>query len=241
MSMSSTTPTLPDSLGHGQDDDVIGLWGEFAVIAQALAHPYRLLILELLAHAPRDVETLARLLNVRIATASQHLQKLKHAALVVDEHQGRRRVYRLSHPAIQDLVSIIGRVAELTGGRADRLYRELFEDVLDDPPVGPLELRELLAQRKAILIDIRPREEYDHSHLPGAIPVEPAELAHAHERFPRERLLVITCRGRYCLLARDAIRILRRQGFTVRRYDARIPTIGDDLPPHGQPTLQESS
>jgi len=215
----STSPSPTGDLGPRQTADVLDLWNEFATIAQALAHPYRLLILELLSHAPRDVETLARLLNVRIATVSQHLQKLKHAALIVDERRGRHRVYRLSHPAIQDLVAAIGRVAELTGGRAEKLYSELFADGLDEPPVRPEELRRLLSEQKAILLDIRPREEYDYAHVPGAVPISLSELASARERFPRGRLLVVTCRGRYCLLALDAIRTLRNQGFRVRRYE----------------------
>jgi DNA-binding transcriptional ArsR family regulator/rhodanese-related sulfurtransferase len=232
--MKISTPLAPTgALDARQTTDVFDLWNEFASIAQALAHPYRLLILELLSQAPRDVETLTRLLNVRIATVSQHLQKLKHAALIVDERRGRHRVYRLSHPAIQNLVAAIGRVAELTGGRAEKLYSELFADGLDEPPVRPEELRRLLAEQKAILLDIRPREEYDYAHVPGAVPVSPSELASARERFPHGRLLVVTCRGRYCLLALDAIRTLRNQGFRVRRYDegtAAAATLEHDVP-----------
>ncbi len=198
------------------------LWDAFANIAQALAHPYRLLLLNLLEQAPRDVETLARLLHVRIATASQHLQKLKHAALVVDERHGRRRVYRLSHPAIRGLVASIGRVAELTSDRTEKLYHELFAEIQDEPPVRPEELRRLLARQEAILVDIRPREEYEHDHTPGAISVPLSVLSSAQERLPRKRLLVLTCRGRYCLLALEAIQQLRSQGFRVRRYEEGV-------------------
>lgn len=224
--MKLSTPP-PSTLRSDSDRSasILDLWYEFATIAQAMGHPYRLLLLELLGQAPRDVETLARLMNVPIATASQHLQKLKHAALILDERHGRRRVYRLSHPAIQGLVTAIGRVAELTVGRAEKLYTELFAGALDEPPVQTAELRQLLAEQEAILLDIRPREEYDHAHVPGAIPFHPSELPTARERFPAGRLLVVTCRGRYCLLALDSIRQLRQQGFRVRRYEGSVAEI----------------
>ena len=61
----------------------------------ALAEPMRQAIVERLAERPMSVGDLAELLPVSRPAVSQHLKVLKDAALVRDEAQGTRRVYRI--------------------------------------------------------------------------------------------------------------------------------------------------
>ena len=61
----------------------------------ALAEPMRQAIVERLADRPMSVGELAALLPVTRPAVSQHLKVLKAAALVSDEAQGTRRIYRI--------------------------------------------------------------------------------------------------------------------------------------------------
>ncbi len=65
-----------------------GLYGLYAGIGKALASPYRLEILELLAQGERTVESLVGEMGLSTANASQHLQALKQANLVRTRRQG---------------------------------------------------------------------------------------------------------------------------------------------------------
>ena len=55
------------------------LYSLFAQIANEMANPHRLELLDLLAQAPRTVEELAQEAHMSVANTSQHLQRLKQA------------------------------------------------------------------------------------------------------------------------------------------------------------------
>ena len=73
-----------------------------AVLA-ALSDPTRLGIFERLASGPLPVGELARSFPVTRPAVSQHLRVLKRAGLVIDEHAGTRRVYRVNPIALQEI------------------------------------------------------------------------------------------------------------------------------------------
>src|SRR6059036_1144622 len=83
-----------------------------AHVAQAIANPHRLELLDLLVQAPRTVERLAEASALSIANASQHLQKLKRAGLVTSERQGTSMRYHLADPAVARLWVELRTVAE---------------------------------------------------------------------------------------------------------------------------------
>src|ERR687898_3546311 len=71
------------------------LFGQFAAVAKAAAHPYRLELLEQLAQGERSVEVLADRLKLSMANASQHLQHLRRGGLVAARRDGQFVFYRL--------------------------------------------------------------------------------------------------------------------------------------------------
>jgi DNA-binding transcriptional ArsR family regulator len=75
-----------------------------AVIAQALAHPMRLRILELLRDEGAYVMHLTAALQRPQANVSQHLAILREAGLVQDEREGMTVIYRVTDPRIFDVV-----------------------------------------------------------------------------------------------------------------------------------------
>jgi rhodanese-related sulfurtransferase len=84
-------------------------------------------------------------------------------------------------------------------------------------------LLERVKKRGVIVLDVRPREEYDAGHLRGAISVPLSELKRRLEKLPRNREIVAYCRGRYCLMAIEAVELLRAKGYQATRLNLGVP------------------
>ena len=197
------------------------LFQAISVMGKAFASPVRLELLDLLAQAPRTVEALARATGQSNANVSQHLQALHAAGMVTRERQGTSVRYEIAGPdalrlwlALRD--ASIMRLAEVE--RAARDY--LGEDV---EVIGREELRERLARGDAILIDVRPQEEYEAGHIEGArsIPIE--ELDEHLAELAGDREIVAYCRGPFCAFAHEAVRKLTQAGHAARRLDEGWP------------------
>jgi ArsR family transcriptional regulator len=65
---------------------------------KALAHPTRLLIVDKLLEEERCVGSIEKLLELKQANVSQHLNILKNAGLVDYDIQGRKRCYYITEP-----------------------------------------------------------------------------------------------------------------------------------------------
>ena len=194
----------------------------FAQTAAALANPHRLEILDLLLQAPRTVEELAQDSAMSVANTSQHLQKLKRARLVVDERLGLYVWYRLASPEVASLwlnVRDIGRLqlAEVEKALdAFRNRRHEFKTITPD---------ELLSQMKTdevILLDVRPANEYQFAHLPGAVSIPLQDLPDRIHELTGDKTIVAYCRGPYCLLADWALEQLSSQGWNVARLEEGV-------------------
>jgi len=73
------------------------------------------------------------------------------------------------------------------------------------------------------VLDVRPSEEYHAGHIPGALSVPLAELKQRLAHLPRNREIVAYCRGPYCVLAIEAVALLRTEGFRARRLQEGVP------------------
>jgi rhodanese-related sulfurtransferase len=69
-----------------------------------------------------------------------------------------------------------------------------------------------------IVIDVRPRVEYDAGHLAGAVNVPPDQFAELLPGLPGGDV-VAYCRGRYCSYADQAVRLLVAAGRTAYRME----------------------
>jgi rhodanese-related sulfurtransferase len=101
--------------------------------------------------------------------------------------------------------------------------RELEGEPERRDPVPRDEIRALIERGAAIVIDVRPSEEYAHGHLPGAVSIPLDELPHRLIELPRGKRIVAYCRGVYCLSADEAIALLRERGFRAVRLDGGWP------------------
>ena len=199
------------------------LYGQFARIAKAISNPYRLEFLELLAQGERTVESLADELGLSLANASQHLQTLKHAALVETRKEGLHVHYRLADPAIHNLSVAIRTVAERRLADLDRLVREHFGDRTNVEAVPMKDLLRRARAREVVILDTRPASEYVAGHIAGAISVPVDEIQRRLRQLPNDTEYVAYCRGPYCVYADHAVELLRSKGRRARRLLEGFP------------------
>jgi len=72
-----------------------------------LSAPVRLHLVALAAEGQYDVGTLSERVGVSIATASQHLSKLRLAGIISAHRQGRRQIYTVEDPHVLTMVQQI--------------------------------------------------------------------------------------------------------------------------------------
>ncbi|WP_163557365.1 metalloregulator ArsR/SmtB family transcription factor [Halomonas sp. NO4] len=202
------------------------LYEQLAQLGRALGHANRLELLELLAQAEYPVDALAEAAGISVANASQHLQQLRRAGLVTARREGRQMRYALTDERIVTLLGLLGEVARGHLAEVERLMGRLFADEDADGALEPIS-REALAERLAsgevTLLDVRPTAEYRTGHLPGALNLPLEDLEARLARLPQDQEVVAYCRGPYCVMSHEAVKLLRRHGFRVRRFEEGYP------------------
>jgi rhodanese-related sulfurtransferase/DNA-binding transcriptional ArsR family regulator len=217
-------------MGVGDRDHKIALFDQFARVGKALASGKRLELLDLLAQGERDVASLAAAADLGVTTASAHLQTLRQANLVATRRDRTRVLYRLAGRDVADLYARLREVAQshLPDVEAARIAF-LGED--GGQPVTRDQLQQLAKTMPVTVLDVRPVEEYAAGHIPGAVSIPLNELADRLAELPDDGQIVAYCRGAYCVLARDAIRLLAAHGHDAARLaDGMLEWRLADLP-----------
>jgi len=199
------------------------LFAQFAAVAKAVAHPHRLELLEQLAQGERSVEVLADRIRVSIANASQHLQHMRRAGLIVARRERKFVFYRLADNAVLDLLVSVRRVAERNSAEVDRVVCSYFQNRDNLEPVSRKELVDRLKAGIVTVLDVRPEDEFALGHLPGAINIPLSELEKRLADLDPKQEIVAYCRGPYCVLSYEAVAVLRARGFKVRRLEDGLP------------------
>lgn len=195
------------------------VYEQIARLGQAVSSPSRLELLELLSQGARTVEALARQTGQSVATTSHHLQVLRRARLVEAEKTGLYVTYRLADPRVETLLLEIRHLAESRLAEIQHITRTFLESRGGLEPVDNEELARRVRSGEVTAIDVRPREEYAAGHLPGAISMPLAELPKRLKELQKRRDVVAYCRGPYCVMALDAVNLLRRKGFRATRLE----------------------
>ena len=200
------------------------VFASLAAIAQALGHAHRLEILEHLAQGERSVEDLADCAGITLANCSRHLQLLRRAGLVEGRREGKRVFYRLAgEDAVIGLLNALSRVGERNSAEIARVMASYFRARDELEPVSRTELLDRLRAGAAAVLDVRPEDEFQQGHLPGALNIPLAQLERRLAELPPDREIVAYCRGPWCVLSFEAVAALRQRGFQARRLEDGFP------------------
>lgn len=206
-----------------RQDPKTALFAQFAAVAKAVAHPYRLALLEQLAQGERSVEVLADRARVSVANASHHLQQMRRVGLVSARRDGKYVYYGLSDDAVLDLMAAVRRIAESQSAEVGRVVRAYFDERDSFEPVSRAELEKRMRAGDVTVLDVRPEDEYALGHLPGALNMTLRQLESRIGELDPRRDIVAYCRGPYCVLSYEAVAALRARGFKVRRLEDGYP------------------
>jgi rhodanese-related sulfurtransferase len=199
------------------------VFAQFAQIAAAFASPKRIEFVDLLAQGERNVETLAAEAGLTVANTSRHLQVLKGANLVLTRRDGLQIFYRLADPLVHGGYRALQELAQTRLAEVGRLVRDYFSSTDALEPVEKEDLLRRARGRDVVVLDVRPPQEYAAGHIAGALSVPLAELERRLARLPRTKRIVAYCRGPYCVLAAEAVRLLRRRGLDAVRLRDGFP------------------
>lgn len=197
-------------------------YGQLARIGKALSSPKRLELLDLLGQAERTVEALAAETGMSVANTSQHLQELQAARLVETTKDGRYVIYRLAGAFVSDFFRRFRLLAENRLAEIEQIRRRFFSEGEELNPVDRETLLERVHQKKAIVIDVRPSSEYLTAHIAGALPIPLEQLKQRLSELPRNKEVVAYCRGPFCVLAKEAVELLRSHGFRATRLEDSV-------------------
>jgi ArsR family transcriptional regulator len=199
------------------------LFDLFATVAKALGHAHRLELLEHVAQGERRVEELAELSGLTIANASQHLQHLRRAGLVASRREGKRVLYRLTDDTVVGLLGSLRLVAERNLAEVDRIVDGYFRDRDSFEPVTRADLMGRSRDGLVTVLDVRPEEEFQLGHVPGAVNIPLGDLERRLAELDPKQEIVAYCRGPWCVLSFEAVAALRKRGFAARRLEDGLP------------------
>ncbi len=84
----------------------------------------------------------------------------------------------------------------------------------------PAKLDQIKGRPDVHLLDVRPKDEYQKGHLPEAASIPLDELEERLGSLPKDKLIIAYCRGMFCTLADEAVKLLRAKGYRARKIEA---------------------
>ena len=199
------------------------IYEQFARIGKSVASGPRVEILDVLCQGPRTVEALAKQVGQSVANTSHHLQVLRGSRLVETAKDGTYVTYRLADEQVCAFFQTLRQLAESRLLEVEQVTREFMEARGAMEPVDREVLVERVKSGAVTVLDVRPVEEFDAGHLPGALSVPLGDLKRRLAELPRNREIVAYCRGPYCVMALEAVEILRARGFRAVRLEDGVP------------------
>jgi rhodanese-related sulfurtransferase len=199
------------------------VYSELAGLTKALANPYRLQIIDLLAQSSRTVEEIATQIDISVANASQHLQTLKAAQLVSIQKEGHYMHYRLADQKVYTVWKSLRDLGIERFAQIERTLKDFREEKNSFQSVSIDELIQKVQQENVVVLDVRPEKEYRAGHIPHALSVPMEHLSERIATLPKDKPVIVYCRGPFCVFADQAVEQLQKQGFHASRLEEGFP------------------
>ncbi len=192
-------------------------------LLKALANPYRLEIVEMLSQGEKTVEGIVQTTNLTFANASQHLQVLKNNNIVKSRKEKQYVYYSLINDEFLSVYQRVIKYAVQEIAELEKIMNRQREDNKSLNAVSLVELERMIKNENVLLMDVRPSIEYEFGHITGAISIPMKELMNNLRIIAKEKEIIAYCRGPFCVLADEAVKLLKEQGYQVRRLDEGYP------------------
>ncbi|MGE7944933.1 ArsR/SmtB family transcription factor [Lysinibacillus xylanilyticus] len=198
------------------------LYQEFARIGKSLSSPKRLEILDILSQGPKSVDALAKSTDMSVANVSQHLKTLFNSRLVKFKKEGNFVIYELADEVISDFLITFHALSEKQLIQVQQIKEEFLNEQLGLEGITLSELIPRMEKGEVLLLDVRPKEEFEEAHIPGAISIPIEELEDTLSSLQVNCDVVAYCRGPYCLMSADAVKILKANGIKAFRMEQGV-------------------
>ena len=195
------------------------VYSEISRISKAMSNPNRLEIIDFIANGKKCVEDIALQTGISIANASQHLQTLKKERLVKAQKKGVHVYYSL---ASNEVYLVWRSLRDLTL-RISPYIRDSINEIRENNEYDdPITLEKIVKRDDVYLLDVRPKDEYEKGHIPNALSVPFNELYDRLGEIPKNKLVIAYCRGMFCSIADEAVKILHTQGYNAKKIEESV-------------------
>lgn len=167
-------------------------------IGKSLGNVSRLKILDNLAQSKKSVEELASAIGLSVGTTSKNLQLLKKVGLVKEEKEKNFVFYELASQKVAKVISLLIDISEENIPELQELEHKLKTKNSNIRSITVPDLKKQLYTKNPYLLDLRPSEEYQMGHLPGAYNIPYNQIEKRMDEIPRNREVIVYCRGRLC-------------------------------------------
>ena len=199
------------------------MYDGLAKLLKAISNPNRLEIIEMLSQGEKSVEGIVQTTNLTFANASQHLQVLKNNNIVRARKEKQYVYYSLVNDDFLSVYQHIIRYASQEIAELEKIMNRQREDNKSLDAVHLDELEAMIRNENVLLMDVRPSVEFEFGHITGAISIPMNELLTQLQDLSKDKEIIAYCRGPFCVLADEAVKLLKEQGFQVRRLDEGYP------------------
>lgn len=97
--------------------------------------------------------------------------------------------------------------------------------------LGPVELKKRMDEEpeQIQIVDLRKAEDYDRSHIPGAISMPKTELESGMRKLDKNKITVVYCYSQQCHLAASCAIVLAQNGYPVMELEGGFKVWRDDF------------
>ncbi|MBW8334754.1 MAG: metalloregulator ArsR/SmtB family transcription factor [Prolixibacteraceae bacterium] len=199
------------------------MYDGLAKMLKSISNPARLEIIEMLSQGEKSVEGIVQATNLTIANASQHLQVLKNNNIVKSRKEKQYVYYSLVSDDFLSLYQHVIKYAVHEIAELEKIMNRQREDNKSLNAVNLDELETMIGNENVLLLDVRPSVEFEFGHITGAVSIPMNELMTHLKDFSKDKEIIAYCRGPFCVLADEAVKVLSEKGYKVRRLDEGYP------------------
>jgi len=199
------------------------MYDGLAKMLKAISNPYRLEIIEMLSQGEKSVEGIVQSTSLTFANASQHLQILKNNNIVKARKEKQYVYYSIINDDFLSVYQHVIRYGSQEIAELEKIMNRQREDNNAQNAVSLSELEQMIEAENVLLLDVRPSVEYEFGHITGAISIPMNELMAQLKDINIDKQIIAYCRGPFCVLADEAVKLMKEHGYQVRRLDEGYP------------------